>query len=441
MSQRVHIIGIAGAGMSGVARLLVGQGYTVSGCDFGSFSVLEALAESGIEVSIEHGPQHLDGVDLLLWSPAIPPTHPERLRAAELGIASMDRATFLAKLGSENRLIGVTGTHGKTTATSMLAWIMHESEFEMGRLLGAEVRGLGPNGQYGPDGLVVEVDESFGTFSQVAPAALALLNIEADHLDYYGNIQALETAFQELTQRVTGPVVYYNNDPGARRVGDTLDGAVGVGAGGDWQIEGIELDRHTAHFELVSGDRSIALSLQVTGRHNIANAAVVAVLAHKIGVSDEAIIRGLSKFQGSPRRFEFRGVHRGMDIYEDYAHLPGEIEATLAAARDAGYERVGVVFQPHRISRTKALATELAAALTSAAWVVVTDIYDAGEENADQVTGELVAAPLRELHGEVVYSTDMTTLWESLSERSEVEAIFFLGAGDVAQTIRGLENE
>lgn len=435
MKRRVHIIGVGGAGMSGVARLLAGQGYEVSGCDAHQSAALARLADSGISVSAEHDASHVESVDLLLWSPAISPDHPERVRAAELNVEMLDRASLLKKIGAENRLIGVTGTHGKTTATSMLSWIMHEAGWQMGRLLGADVRGLGLNGEFGPDGLVVEVDESYGTFTQVAPAALALLNIEADHLDYYGNLQTLETAFQELAQRTSGPVVFYRSDPGARRVGDALEGTVSVGVGGDWTIEEVELDRRSASFTLQNRDRALRVGLQVTGRHNVANAAVVAVLALELGVSEDSVRRGLANFKGAPRRFEFRGVHNGIDIYEDYAHLPGEISATLEAARDAGYEKIGVVFQPHRITRTTALAHELANSLASADWVLVSDIYDSGEENPEQVTGELVATPLREFHANSHYVAELSLIWGQLPADGSLQAIFFLGAGDVADSI------
>ena len=229
--------------------------------------------------------------------------------------------------------------------------------------------------------------------------------------------------------------MYYRSDPGARRVGDALDGAIGVGSGGDWLIEEIELDRRGARFTLTAKEKALPISLQVTGRHNVANAAVIAVLAHEIGVDDESIVRGLSKFQGAPRRFEFRGSHNEVDIYEDYAHLPGEITATLDAARDAGYERIGVVFQPHRVTRTMALAGELATALGSAEWVIVTDIYDAGEENKGGVTGELVATPLKVINEESLYKPALASIWDSLLDRPRVDAIFFLGAGDIAQVI------
>jgi len=439
MTTRIHIIGVAGAGMSGLARLLAGQGFVVSGCDVHAGSTLDDLAEAGITVFAEHDSNHVENIDLLLWSPAISADHPERTRAGEVGVSTLDRASMLAQLGHEHELIGVTGTHGKTTATSMLAWIMHESGRDAGWLLGAEIRGLGPNGRFGPDGLLVEVDESYGTFSLVAPAALALLNIEPDHLDYYGNLQALETAFQELTQRTTGPVVYLRTDPGARRVGDALDGAISVGVGGDWAIENVELSRRAAHFELVSKSTTMKLSLQVPGRHNVSNAAVVAVLAHALGVSESAIASGLSKFQGAPRRFEFRGSYQGVDVYEDYAHLPGEIAATLDAARDAGYERVGVVFQPHRITRTLSLAQELADSLVDASWIIVTDIYDAGEENPEKITGALVATPLSSAHGQVSYIENIDQVWAALSTQSPVDAIFFLGAGDISTVIPELD--
>jgi UDP-N-acetylmuramate--alanine ligase len=207
-----------------------------------------------------------------------------------------------------------------------------------------------------------------------------------------------------------------------------------------WQVSEIDLERRRASFQL-TGPRTLRVELRVTGAHNVANAAVVAVLAHELGVADEAIVRGLSNFVGAPRRFQYRGAWRGVDVYEDYAHLPGEIAATLSATRAGGYERITVVFQPHRVTRTIALADQFAGAFGGARHVIVTDLYTAGEANPNGVTGELVAQALQRFDPalDTLYCADLALVGELLEQLADdSDVILFLGAGDIGSVISTL---
>jgi len=438
---RVHIIGVGGAGMSGDARLLHDWGCVVTGSDASSSDVLNALAAAGITVYAGHNAIYGAEATVVLWSPAIAPDHVELLAARTRGAQLIARSELFAVLAENARVIGLTGTHGKTTATSMMVHVVAASGRDDGRLLGADVRGVGANGAGGSTGeLIVEVDESYGTFTHLRPAALGVLNVDADHLDHYGSLDVLESAFAAVVDRTSGPVVVWSDDPGARRLVDRVQRPVTTVAlsGASWTVDDVVLDRRSATFAL-RGPQTLAIRLQVTGAHNVANAAVVAVLALELGVSVSAVQTGLSNFRGAPRRFEFRGKWRGIDVYEDYAHLPGEIAATLQAARDAGYDRVAAVFQPHRVTRTLAVGDAFAPAFDNADAVMVTDIYTAGEANPDHVTGERVADPLRRRRGDVVtYCPNDETLLAAL-ERVEADALFVLGAGNVASCLDSLE--
>jgi UDP-N-acetylmuramate--alanine ligase len=314
-----------------------------------------------------------------------------------------------------------------------------------GWLVGAPVLGVGAQGHWGEGDLIVEVDESFGTFAELSPYALGVLAVEADHLDYYGTVDALEAGFSNLIARTNGPVVVWGDDPGARRVASRRDDVIVVGtnARDAWRVSAISLERRGASFHLDGPKDSFDVTLRVSGAHNVANAAVVAALASSVGVSADAIARGLSNFVGAPRRYQYRGSWRGVDVYDDYAHLPGEIAAMLAATHAAGYERVTVVFQPHRVTRTLALATQFARAFAGARHVIVTDIYTAGEANPEGVTGELIATALQRFDPamDTLYCSDLAIVPELLEHLSEdSDAILVLGAGDVGaiiDTLRG----
>jgi UDP-N-acetylmuramate--alanine ligase len=301
---------------------------------------------------------------------------------------------------------------------------------------------VGAQGHWGEGDLLVEVDESYGTFGELHPFALGLLNVEPDHLDFYGSLAALEGAFADLVARTSGPVVAWADDPGARiAVSSRADAVlVGITAASTWRVSEIDLERRRASFRL-SGPSTLRVELRVTGAHNVANAAVVAVLAHELGVPDEAIVRGLSNFVGAPRRYQYRGAWHGVDVYEDYAHLPGEIAATLAATSAGGYERITVVFQPHRVTRTLALVDQFAGAFAGARHVIITDLYTAGEANPDGVTGEFVARALQRFDPalDTLYCGDLQLVGELLEQLvDDSDVILVLGAGDVGSLISTL---
>jgi UDP-N-acetylmuramate--alanine ligase len=436
------VVGVAGAGMSGLAMLLAEFGATVSGSDQNDAVVFEDLRARHVTTFAGHDPVHVDGAEVVLWSPAVAADTVELVAARQAGAEMVSRAHAFEELSAMRRVVGFSGTHGKTTATSMMVQVSLAAGRDDGWLVGAPVLGVGAQGHWGEGDLLVEVDESFGTFGELHPFALGLLNVEPDHLDFYGSLAALEGAFADLVARTRGPVVAWADDPGARRAVAARRDAVLVGTAdaAAWRVSEIDLERRRASFQL-SGASSLRLELRVTGAHNVANAAVVAVLAHELGVPDEAIVRGLSNFVGAPRRYQYRGSWRGVDVYEDYAHLPGEIAATLAASRAGGYERVTVVFQPHRVTRTLALVDQLAESFEGARHVIITDLYAAGEANPEGVTGELVARALQRVNPtlDTLYCSDLHLvgeLLEALVEDSDV--ILVLGAGDVGSVISTL---
>jgi UDP-N-acetylmuramate--alanine ligase len=428
--------------MSGLAMLLAEFGATVSGSDQNDAAVFEDLRARHVTTYVGHDAAHVEGAEVVLWSPAVAPDNVELVAAREAGAEMVSRARAFEELSAMKRVIGFTGPHGKTTATSMMAQVSLAAGRDDGWLVGAPVLGVGAQGHWGEGDLLVEVDESYGTFGELHPFALGLLNVEPDHLDFYGSLVALEDAFADLVARTSGPVVAWADDPGAKVAVSARADAVLVGttAASTWRVSDVDLERRRASFQL-SGPTTLQVELRVTGAHNVANAAVVAVLAHELGVPDEAIVRGLSNFVGAPRRYQYRGAWHGVDVYEDYAHLPGEIAATLAATRAGGYERITVVFQPHRVTRTLALVDQFAGAFEGARHVIITDLYTAGEANPDGVTGEVVARALQRFNPnlDTLYCADLQLVGELLEQLvDDTDVILVLGAGDVASIISTL---
>lgn len=435
---RIHVIGVGGAGMSGVARLLVEMGASVSGSDLADSVALEGLRDVGVSVHVGHDETSGANADVVLWSPAVANDNPELVAARARGATLLSRSQLLAELGTLRRVIGLTGTHGKTTATSMMAHVMLAEGRDDGRLLGADVLGVGANGHWGSDDLIVEVDESYGTFALLSPYALGLLNVEPDHLDYYGSLDVLDAAFATLVERTSGPVVVWFDDAGVERVlanvsRDVID--VGTSDAVTWRVQDVVLTRHASTFSLRGPDRALHLTLQVTGAHNVADAAVVALLALALGASERGVTTGLADFEGAPRRFELLGSWHGVDVYESYAHLPGEISAIVAATHAAGYDRITAVFQPHRVTRTLNLVKEFAPAFDGVANVIVTDIYRAGEDNPTNVTGEVIETAIRQRGAGVVskYCAELKDVPDTLERfGANTDVLLLLGAGDVA---------
>ncbi len=439
----VHIMGCAGAGMSSLAIVLVEAGARVSGCDAKGGPVVDDLVTRGVRVDVGHSPTHVHAnMSWVTASPAIARTSAELTAADDLGVRVVSRREMLASLGTQRRVVGVAGTHGKTTTTSMLVAIFHAAARDPGRLLGAPVAGIGPGGHWGSEPeILVEVDESFGTFTLVAPAALAVLNVDPDHLDYYGDVATLEQAFSDLVSRTTGPVVVWADHEGARRVADASGGVVrtvGRSDTVDHVVHSEVFRRDGSHFTLELPHGALDVSLRVPGTLNVANAATAAVLAHECGVDAEAIIEGLATFGGAPRRFERRAAIEGVDVVDDYAHLPLEVRETIAAARAAGYTSIVAVFQPHRVTRTRALAPDFADAFEGVRDLIVTDIYTAGEPNPDGINGSLVADAVSrgQKPPRVSYVPSLDDAGRVVASRlAGADLILLLGAGNVTDVL------
>jgi UDP-N-acetylmuramate--alanine ligase len=432
----VHVVGIGGAGMSGLALVLAQMGHRVSGSDLRRSAVFDQLERAGVSVFVGHDERQLGAADWVTASPAVPVSNPELVAATARGVPIWTRAAVMGALTRLKATLAVAGTHGKTTTSSMLSLIVLEARVAPSFLLGAELANLGANARWG-DGelLVIEADESYGSFAELTPALVGITNIEADHLDYYGTVERLEEAFAELVARASVGAVVLGDDEGAARVA-AVTGARRVGTAPDAEIalRGIELSRAHSTFTIELSGGPIELRVGAAGLHNVRNAAIAAALADASGIDAEAIFSGLGRFTGVPRRYEFRGEAAGITFIDDYAHLPSEVSATLAAARAGGFDRIVAVFQPHRFTRTQAVAGGFAGAFELADEVVVTDVYASGETPIPGVTGRLVAdaADTGGVRGHVRYEPEAAGLIDALSEMlAPGDLCLTMGAGDL----------
>ncbi len=394
----VHVIGIGGAGMSAIATVLDAMGHTVTGSDLKASGVTERLQRAGIAVTIGHAAANVGAVDLVTMSSAVSEGNPEVREARQRGITVLSRAESLAAIASLRRCVAVAGTHGKTTTSSMLALLLVEAGIRPSFLIGGDVNEIGTNAVWDEgEWLVVEADESDGTFLALAPDIAVVTNVEADHLDHYGTFEAVRGAFETFVGGARHRVVG-GDDEVATGIGRS-SGAdiVGLGPDATFRMTDVELSRSALAFDLAGPDGLVLgrLSVPVPGLHNARNAAVAAVAALAVGIEFDTVARALARFAGVARRFEFRGTVDGVTYVDDYAHLPSEVRAALAAARNGGWPRVVAVFQPHRYSRTAELWAEFGRSFADADEVVVTDVYGAGEAPVPGVTGRLVADAVR----------------------------------------------
>jgi len=417
----VHVIGVGGAGMSAIALVLAQMGHRVTGSDLRPSGVIEQLRRAGVEVSIGHEAANLGDAAWVTASPAVPTTNPELVAARELHRPVLTRAAVMGAITRLKSTLAVAGTHGKTTTSSMLSLIALEAGLAPSYLIGAELSGVGMNAHWGEGSLlIVEADESYGSFGEIAPFMVGITNVEVDHLDHYGTFDQLEDAFSSLIDRSSHRSVVIADDPGAARLG-ARHGAirVGTGSGMDVTITDVALNRASSSFTLgLPHGGAVSVKVGAPGLHNVRNAALAAVMADQAGMGAGDVAAGLARFAGVPRRFEFRGQAGGVTFVDDYAHLPAEVSATLQAALAGGFDRIVAVFQPHRYTRTQAVAASFADAFAGADVVVVTDIYAAGETPIPGVSGRLVADAVaaRLPEGTVHYVADDTALASLVNE-------------------------
>ena len=433
--RRIHVVGVGGAGMSGLARLLQGLGHDVTGSDLVDSPTVAALRAAGITVHVGHRAENVGAADLVTCSPAVAPDNVELLAAAAGGIPVATRAEVLGALCELREVLAIAGTHGKTTTSSMLTLILATAGRSPSWLVGADVAGLGANARLAEGAeLVVEADESYGTFARLEPALCAVTNVEADHLDHYGTLAALHDAFAALMARSARNVVNAD-DPVARELGGRV-GAYRVGgdAACELVVSDVRLDRAASRFTLRDDAGALEVRVGAPGHHNVQNAALAAGVALVQGVARDDVVEALARFAGVPRRFEFRGELHGATLVDDYAHLPGEVAAAVATARAGGWHRVVAVFQPHRYTRTSALAAAFAGAFDGVDVVVVTDVYAAGEPPLPGVTGRLVADAIAAAPAapEVHYVKDRADLAAAVAPLlGEGDLLLTMGAGDL----------
>jgi UDP-N-acetylmuramate--alanine ligase len=441
---RVHIVGIGGAGMSGIARIMVAQGLIVSGSDAKDSRRLQALRAVGVDARVGHDADLVEGIDALVVSTAIPEANVERAAARERGIPELSRAEALAAVMAGSRGIAVAGTHGKTTTTSMLTVALQHCGADPSFAIGSELNESGSNAHLGSgDVFVVEADESDGAFLFLAPVAAIVTNVEPDHLDHWGTFEAIEQAFLDfavgIRDRDGFVVVCADDRGGARLAQQAREAGVDVRTYG----EALEADYRLTEaqpagigwtFDPVhNGVRLGPVHLQVPGRHNALNALAALATGLGLGYSAADLRAGLEAFSGTRRRFDFKGEVGGIRVFDDYAHHPTEIEATLRAAREAvGDGRLVVAFQAHHYYRTAMFVEEFGAALGLADEVVVLEVFAPGETPIPGASGQTMAARVPLPEGQVVFEPSWSAVAGHLAERARPgDIVMTLGAGDI----------
>ena len=397
--QRIHIVGIGGAGMNAIATVLAQMGHAVSGSDLRDGPGLDRLRAMDVEVHIDHDAAHLGQVDAVAISTAIPDRNVEVAEARHRGIPVLRRAEVLAAVARTRKTIAVAGTHGKTTTSSMLALALIDAGFTPSFIIGGEVNEIGSGASWGSgEWFVVEADESDGTFLELPRAAAIITNIEPDHLEHYGGFEQLLVAFTDFIASTAGPCIVCADDEHAGRLA-AATGAITYGTSGDATYRIIDLksgrDGSTWSLEGPTGQLG-DFQLAVPGAHNARNAVAAVVAAIELGADIGAVNRAIARFAGVARRFEVRGETAGVTFIDDYAHLPTEVAAALEAAHDGRWQRVVCVFQPHRYSRTAAVGPEFRGVFDRADLVGVTEIYSAGEPPRPGVSGRLVLEAIEE---------------------------------------------
>jgi UDP-N-acetylmuramate--alanine ligase len=446
---RVHLVGIGGAGMSGLARLLIDRGIQVSGSDMRDSARLKALRRQGASVFIGHDPAHLDTpqgpVQTLVDTPIIPDDNPEILGARERGIPVISRSQALALVMADRRVIGVGGTHGKTTTTSMITVALQHCGADPSFAIGSEVNDLGSNAHTGSGDLfVVEADESDGAFLLMDPDAVVVTNVEPDHLDHWQTFEALEAGFDDFVDLVRpndGFAVVCADHPGSRAVAErarergTRIVTYGEDAAADYRVEILGSRHAEYHFDVVHrGVRLGPIALAVPGRHNALNATAALAVCVGLGMPLESVREGLRVFSGTRRRFEYRGEVGGIRVFDDYAHHPTELQATLSAAREfVGEGRLVVAFQAHHYYRTALFSKEFGQNLGLADEVVVLEVFAPGEDPIPGASGQAMAANVPLPPEQVVFEPSWSAVAGHLAQRARPgDIVMTLGAGDIS---------
>ncbi len=440
---RVHFVGIGGAGLSGIARIMLARGITVSGSDAKDSATLEALRALGARCHVGHAAEQVHDVDTLVVSTAVREDNPEVVEARAQGLTLLPRSAALESVMQGRTVVAVAGTHGKTTTTSLLTVALQHCGADPSFAIGGELNEFGANAHEGSGELfVAEADESDGAFLVYSPFGALVTNVEADHLDNYGTEEAYHAAFTSFLDRIdpAGFLVACVDDDGAadlvaqarERGMDTI--GVGESATADVRAEGLTFAGSTSTFTVVDRGRRLGeVTLRIPGRHYVLDALAAMAAGLRLGFAFADLRRGLEAFSGTRRRMELKGEQAGVRVYDSYAHHPNEIAGDLQAARSlAGEGRVVVGFQPHLVSRTKIFGPAMGTALGAADEVVVMDVYIAREDPEPGVNGAMVASHVPLPPDQVRFEPSWSATPAALVERARPgDLVLTLGAGDV----------
>jgi UDP-N-acetylmuramate--alanine ligase len=444
--QRIHFVGIGGIGMSGIAEVLLNLGYKVSGSDLKPSPVTARLASLGALIFEGHRAENVQGAEVVVTSSAISRDNPEVSEARRLHLALIQRAEMLAELMRLKYGIAIAGMHGKTTTTSMVASVLAAGGLDPTVVVGGRVDAMGSNARLGKSQyLVAEADESDRSFLKLSPILSVVTNIDREHMDCYHDMEDVERTFVEFMDRVPfyGMVVAcWDNQP-LRRLLPRVERRVvtyGLEDGADFRIVsrdfsgkgGEALSTFRVQFK---GNNLGDFHLRVPGGHNVLNATAAIAVGIGLDVKPDDIRRALDEFRGVDRRFQVRGTAAGITVIDDYGHHPTEIRATLAAARQCGYQRVLVVFQPHRYTRTQLLMDEFSGAFRDADSVLMLDIYAASEQPIPGITGQALAERVRDGKGRPAhYAASFAEAVEAVAKTAQAgDVVLTLGAGNVSQ--------
>ena len=441
--RHIHFVGIGGIGMSGIAEILLTLGYRISGSDMRCSAITARLESLGARVFEGHAGANTEGADAIVVSSAIPSDNPERVAAGKRQIPIIERGELLAELMRLKYGIAIAGSHGKTTTTSIAAAVLHSAGKDPTVVVGGRVDAFGSNARLGKsDLLLVESDESDGSFLKLAPILAVITCVDAEHIDHYGSFDGVKEAFVEFANRVPfyGSAILGIDDPEVRKILPAIKRTIltyGTSPDADLVARNVDCGHLNSRFELrYRGLELGEFTVRAVGRHNVLNSMAAILVALELEVSVETIRQGLASFSGVDRRFQVRGKQAGVTVIDDYGHHPTEIRATLEAARRCSFRRIRVVFQPHRYSRTQLLEDEFAACFGDCDDLQVLDIYSAGESPIEGVNAERLAAGIQAAASRtrVAYAPSMEEACRAAVESAQPgDAIITLGAGSVWQ--------
>lgn len=447
-ARKVHFVGIGGVGMSGIAEVLLRLGYEVSGSDLRETETTRRLQALGARVTYGHHEDNVhSGVDVVVISSAVRFSNPEVLRARELKIPVIPRAEMLAELMRTKSGIAVAGTHGKTTTTSLIAAVLDRAGLDPTVVIGGKVHALGANAHLGNGEIMVaEADESDGSFLLLSPVVGVVTNIDPEHLDFYGDLERVKSAYLDFINRVPffGAAVVCLDDPNIRAIlpqAKKRTITYGTAPDADYVARQLRVDGLTTAFVAERQGHELGeLVVRMPGRHQALNALAALAVATELEVPFATVREALAEFGGIHRRFEICGEVEGVLVVSDYGHHPAEIRATLAAAREGFHRRLVVVFQPHRFTRTRDLFSDFLTAFDSADELLLTEIYPAGESPIEGVSGEaLYRALKRRGHLEVEFVADVAQVADALVSRLKPgDLVLVLGAGNVHEVAADL---